>query len=112
MSNISQPPPKEAIKSPYLSVEEWAALNESVPVIKSRRTGSSYTGQSISELLKGAVATAAGATWISTPSKPTILAFNEETGKLERVKLEKELTEKQLFSKLKKELKEVKNLIN
>lgn len=108
MSNISQPPPKEAINSPYLSVEEW--VSKTPTVYKSRRTGSSYTSQSISEFLNTVQGEVAN--WISTPSKPTILAFNEETGKLERVKPEKELTEKQLFSKLKKELKEIKNLIN
>ncbi len=93
-----------------ISNEKWIAVNPKV--YKSRRTGSSYTGQSFSDFMKVAVATEASATWISTPAKPTILAFNEETGKLERVKTEKELTEKQLFSKLKKELKEIKNLIN
>lgn len=105
MSSISQPPPKEAIKSPYLSIGEW--VSKTPAVYKSRRTGKSYTSLSISEFLKAA--TGAGATWSSSPN---LLTFNEETGKLERVKPEKELTEKQLFSKLKKELKEVKNLIN
>lgn len=76
--------------------------------VKSRRTGNSYSSLSVSEALKG-YAAMVNATWIKPP---TLLNFNEETGKLEKVKLEKELTEKQLFSKLKKELKEIKNLIN
>lgn len=97
-----------------MSIEEWVKVNPAIfplksgIISKSRRTGSSYSSLSVSEALKE-YAAMTSTTWIKSP---TLLKFNEETGKLEKAKPEKELTEKQLFSKLKKELKEVKNLIN
>lgn len=103
MSSVLQSKPKEAIKHPYLSIEESTTLNESVPVIKSRRTGNSYSSLSVYEALKS---------YASITSSKGIKTSNPfgwiEMGTV-FLKPKKELTEKQLFSKIKKELKEVVN---
>lgn len=74
--------------------------------VKSRVIANAYSSLSISEALKEyAVAMSSKSTNTSSP-------FNWIELDIPLPKPEKVLTEKQLFSKIKKELKEVKSLIN
>ena len=73
---------------------------------KSRRTGNAWSSLSVLEALKE------HSFIMSSKGVKTNNPFGWIEMDIPIPKPEKELTEKQLFSKLKKELKEVKNLIN
>ena len=74
--------------------------------VKSRVIANAYSGLSVSEALKSY------ASVMSSKGIKTSNPFGWIVNGVKIAKPEKELTEKQLFSKIKKELKEVKSLIN
>jgi hypothetical protein len=76
---------------------------ENLLSVKSRKTANPWSSLSISEFLQFHSTTASA--YMGSKN----LIFTEE---LKLPEPEKELTEKQLFTKIKKEIKEVKKLIN